>query len=584
MKINILLDILGNYINTQDTDYSILVHGEWGNGKTYFFRNSFSKHLEKINKEVSCIYISLYGFSTIEALKREIFIELKIPSLKSKSGSKLAGVGKVLFKGAANITGMKNILDNQEIETYIEFNDKTTLLVFDDLERTDNEFQNVFLGYVSHLCENNGLKVIIIANENEIQNTSYNQIKEKTIRYSYPFNLSISEIFDSSKLTGVHTEVVSSLNIVQNIFKITEYSNLRTYKFIIDISNRLVSKLKKSFSKSDELENIIVLIIKIVSVISIEFKSTKDKELFIKELKYLFENYSQYLKETKEKNHFFQKYKHLFTEIKTLPKSIINYIISGEFDENEIVKDFKKLENRLSYINNPIGKLITQLKNYDELNENELNTLIYKITDKISEGNIQIDDILDSFGLILHLVDKYDNLYLDKENLLQKYETGIEAIAKQDFELNRSHSSYQQNEDQNIQFKNKLIDKINERNRHITKEFFIEKSQEVLKLFSQYEKDSTIKIDPNLLFHNDGKDIFNIYLKFSNKNKKKLNNYLSRYYIPNLQFTHPSFDIFLSEVKKYLETNTSITIEREHFERIQKILNDFSKTNNIWSL
>lgn len=45
-----ILEIIGKYINNQETNYAILLDGEWGSGKTYFIRKKLVPKL-KVNYE-----------------------------------------------------------------------------------------------------------------------------------------------------------------------------------------------------------------------------------------------------------------------------------------------------------------------------------------------------------------------------------------------------------------------------------------------------------------------------------------------------------------------------------------------------
>ena len=53
------------YIDRPNTDYAVLINGEWGTGKTYFITNVIDwKELCGIDKKI--IYISLNGLSSLQ--------------------------------------------------------------------------------------------------------------------------------------------------------------------------------------------------------------------------------------------------------------------------------------------------------------------------------------------------------------------------------------------------------------------------------------------------------------------------------------------------------------------------------------
>lgn len=66
-----------NYIKTPDFDYSILISGEWGSGKTYYFKNCPIDSTGSINNtKAELILVSVGGLSTTTQVKENIGIEL----------------------------------------------------------------------------------------------------------------------------------------------------------------------------------------------------------------------------------------------------------------------------------------------------------------------------------------------------------------------------------------------------------------------------------------------------------------------------------------------------------------------------
>ncbi|PFV68696.1 hypothetical protein COL05_29520 [Bacillus sp. AFS059628] len=50
------VDSVLNYIKRENTSYAILLNGEWGSGKTYFWENVLKEKITNINKKI--IYVS----------------------------------------------------------------------------------------------------------------------------------------------------------------------------------------------------------------------------------------------------------------------------------------------------------------------------------------------------------------------------------------------------------------------------------------------------------------------------------------------------------------------------------------------
>ena len=73
-----LVDSILDYVKADYTDYAIMINGEWGSGKTYFWNNKIRNKIDNLNvngKKLSTIYMSLYGISNLEDISKKIFIE-----------------------------------------------------------------------------------------------------------------------------------------------------------------------------------------------------------------------------------------------------------------------------------------------------------------------------------------------------------------------------------------------------------------------------------------------------------------------------------------------------------------------------
>ena len=89
-----LVDSILDYVRADYTDYAIMINGEWGSGKTYFWNHKIRNKIEAMQvngKKYTTIYMSLYGISNLEEISKKIFIEttqLMDKNLKKFMGSK----------------------------------------------------------------------------------------------------------------------------------------------------------------------------------------------------------------------------------------------------------------------------------------------------------------------------------------------------------------------------------------------------------------------------------------------------------------------------------------------------------------
>ena len=232
-----IIDIVKDYL-TRETNNALLITGEWGVGKTYFFNNILSKEIEKVstkeNESVKYkpIRVSLSGVTSIDDIERRIVAEL-YPSLNK--GTK---IGKGIFKFLLSVPKIKEYIPEIPNSDVIDSETDNLIICFDDLERRSKTFPiDSLIGYINNLTENNNLKTIIIANTNKIEDKSFDEIKEKLIGREIEYKINIEEVFD----TLIQSEFQSfseytkflqkEKNFICSFFQ--DYKNIRTLKFIL---------------------------------------------------------------------------------------------------------------------------------------------------------------------------------------------------------------------------------------------------------------------------------------------------------------------------------------------------------------
>ncbi len=206
-----LTEYIKNYLENDRTRSAILLTGAWGCGKSYYIQNTLVPELNK-NEENRCIVVSLYGVKTLEALSKSIYLEIRAKALSKKSEGLNAAkiIGKTVVKGIASFFGVNINVSGDELNELYQSIDLTgKLIVLEDLERSGIDILEV-MGYVNNLVEQDGVKVLLVANENEIikyedtvgedesdkkkaikvltkRSEEYVRIKEKTVSDTVPF-------------------------------------------------------------------------------------------------------------------------------------------------------------------------------------------------------------------------------------------------------------------------------------------------------------------------------------------------------------------------------------------------------------
>lgn len=176
-----------NYLKNDITGRAIMLTGEWGSGKSYYVKNTLKPFLEdKDNGKHKCVIVSLYGLSDTSEISKAIYMELrtikKSSSSEAASTAKTVGkiIGKTVFNGLVSKIGFDigsiEDKDFQEIYESVDLTDK--LIVLEDIERTQIDIIEL-LGYINNMCENDGVKVLLVTNESELLHFHMKEIKKQ---------------------------------------------------------------------------------------------------------------------------------------------------------------------------------------------------------------------------------------------------------------------------------------------------------------------------------------------------------------------------------------------------------------------
>lgn len=167
-----------NYLKNDKTKSAIMLTAPWGMGKSYYIQNCLIPHLEQTTDK-KCVVVSLYGLNDTKEISKAIYFETRTKSAWAKNEKLQAGkiVGKTIIKGALSVAGIDLSLDDADLERLYSSIDITDqLIILEDLERSGISIKQV-LGFVNNLVEQDGAKVLLVANEKEIK--EFKQITTK---------------------------------------------------------------------------------------------------------------------------------------------------------------------------------------------------------------------------------------------------------------------------------------------------------------------------------------------------------------------------------------------------------------------
>jgi len=293
---NIKKSILA-YVFDKRKKQAVLLDGEWGSGKTFFVEKYIIPELEK-NKNAKIFKISLYGISSVETIQEMIYAQW-LGRCVDKITYKLGPIGQLVNKGidifgTSAVRALENKLSAEgvydKIASTIMDNDinkaEYMIIIFDDLERCRINILQL-MGFLNNLSENNGFKLILVANEREIKHkdnsieeakidifnekTLYELTKEKLIGLTISYRISFSEIFETVienciKDEEIRRKVIDNKDGIINLFVEKDYGNIRTLmntcsviEDVLDVIYKNITGYKDILDK--EINNIILYFI-----------------------------------------------------------------------------------------------------------------------------------------------------------------------------------------------------------------------------------------------------------------------------------------------------------------------------------
>lgn len=277
-----LLESVLDYVRSDYTDYAIMINGEWGAGKTYFWNNQIKRKIESLSlngRRYKTIYMSLYGISNLEEISKKIFIETT--QLMDKDLRRYMqtheqdGIPEYAKTSIdmANLFGVSKSGERIDYDEFFSITDK--VLCFDDLERANVDVIDI-LGYINNFVEHDHMKTIIICNEKELATKMKSEnLEMKTFIATYLLDKQgelnnndipmvekikdrIEKVFERTndyerikeKLIGETFEYAPKFDYIINGILMRYESNPSLLKFLRENSSYIMSTFKRSGTRN----------------------------------------------------------------------------------------------------------------------------------------------------------------------------------------------------------------------------------------------------------------------------------------------------------------------------------------------
>ena len=497
-----LVESILDYVRSDYTDYAIMINGEWGSGKTYFWNNKVRKKIESMHlngKKFTTIYMSLYGISNLEEISKKIFIEttqLMDKNLrKYMDANEQTTIPEYAKTGLdmANFFGVTQNGDKVDYSDFFATDDK--VLCFDDLERANVDVIDI-LGYINNFVEHDHIKTIIICNEKElstklkssnlemktfiatylldkqgelnkpdkpmvekIQNkiervfdkaNDYERIKEKligeTFEYAPKFDYIINGILmryendpDLIRFLRENTRLIIST------FERSGTRNLRILKHSLNDFKKIYEMLNKNYPNTSY--RIIQTMLIFTIAISFEIKAgkvTKDKFINIKDN----EEYKAILVSSRvlmDNRQFYIKefdsnYYYNFKADYRFFKFIEYYVRTRIFDMKIFKKDMETIRNTIDTENLPgYKRLLTE--EYWKISDDEFENVIESIIEDVKEGTIELVDMVKLYAYFS---------YFSKKHLIKYDIKTLKSLFFNGMNLSSLRSKYCNNVDEEL--------------------------------------------------------------------------------------------------------------------------------------
>lgn len=461
-----LVESILDYVRADYTDYAVMINGEWGSGKTYFWNHQVKNKIESLQlngRKYTTIYMSLYGISNLEEISKKIFIEttqLMDKNLKKYMESHGQTTIPEYAKTGLDMANFFGVTKNGEKVDYGDFfstDDK--VLCFDDLERANVDVVDI-LGYINNFVEHDHIKTIIICNEKELSTKfKSSNIEMKTFIATYlldrqnELNKSVDKpmvekirdkieyVFDNAndyerikeKLIGETFEYAPKFNYIINGLLYRFENNPDLVRFLRENTHLIISTFNKSgtrnlrilkhalndFKKIFETVNktypntkLRVLQTMLIFTIAVSFeikagKVTKNKFINIntnEEYKALLVS-SRVLMDNRQFyiKEFDNNYYFNFKSEYRFFKFIEVYVRTRIFDMKELKRNMEAIINTIDTEKLPgYKRLLTE--EYWKISDEQFPKIIEEVIKEVKEGNLQLIDIVKLFSYFSYFI------------------------------------------------------------------------------------------------------------------------------------------------------------------------------------
>ena len=264
METKELNKFIKHYLEDDNTHSAIMITAPWGTGKSYYLQNELIPFIDADDQK-KCIVVSLYGLKELQEISKSIYLEVRAKAIAKKSEKLSAGkiIGKTIIKGVASFFGVDLDISQEDLNKLYESIDLSgKLIILEDLERSQIDIIEI-LGYVNNLVEQDGVKVLLVANEKEILKYEEQEVNDDTSKNNGKKTIKVLTK-DSEKYLEVKEKTISDTihfygntrNSITNILRGFNNPILKSFIKETDILDRclIASEIYEEIMRNDSIQ------------------------------------------------------------------------------------------------------------------------------------------------------------------------------------------------------------------------------------------------------------------------------------------------------------------------------------------
>lgn len=612
MKTDELDQIIKDYLAAIDTDYAIMINGEWGSGKSYYIKHGFDSLVKSIlvptkeNEEQgrrwlvrkkACYYkpayISLYGVSSVEDFEVRVFY-----GINSWANNGFIRVGGLLGAKIGEYLGVSSGKKDAKAITYIS---KNRVLVFDDLERICDDKIPVkeVLGLINSYVEHSHFKVVVVCNENHYESDKtlddvkkdYRTYKEKSVRFTHTIKADISKMvveFAKGRNEGYSKFLCERKDYISSIYKKGNCSNLRTLKYNLDIYEHIFDIIEETIRTDNKQHvNAIANYMLLLSMVySIEYRRDND-EVKLKSLAEINRQWSYQIdtldslsrqsgnnenqkkpqneKSEEEKLIDYQRHikKSYFANSYIYGSSMpmIEYLLTGYCDEDALRANIQRIEAEARrYETSEEKRLYQELIQFWETDDDVMREAVRRTMERVREGSFLLQDYPLFFLALQRLQNfRFIDLKMSIQELQEIFDAAISKFKDVPFVDGLDAYYYQSNDVSPPEYV-ALVNKVRDINAHNNQKNLRTEFETIVRNVNSAESLDKYERVLTCLFKNLGAEqFFELFTKYHNSRKH---------------------DYWIFFDKRY-DGKNFVDLDREFINSLQDILNKYLSDSTI---